>query len=152
MTRTAYKKIERLDLNVDRYAYRKQDFLPMHPGRMLATEFMEPLGVTAYALAKAINVPGTRIHAIVNGRRAITADTSIRLGKYFGQSPEFFLGMQNSFDLAHARAAIGPAIAALPEHPRVQEAALEFAAINAPEVPLARSRKVAKPRRHLAHA
>ena len=69
----------------------------VHPGEILKTEFMEPMGVTAYALAKAISFPG--IYEVVRGDRAISADTAIRLGKYFGLPAQFWLNLQNDYDL-----------------------------------------------------
>lgn len=69
----------------------------VHPGEILKTEFMEPMGVTAYALAKALAFPG--IYEVVRGDRAISADTAIRLGKYFGLPAQFWLNLQNDYDL-----------------------------------------------------
>lgn len=72
--------------------------LPQHPGEMLKEE-MEERGLSINALARALRVPPTRIHAIVKGERGITADTSARLARYFGCSPDFWLKMQGSYDL-----------------------------------------------------
>jgi antitoxin HigA-1 len=69
----------------------------VHPGEILKTEVMEPLGVSAYALAKALGFPG--IYDVVRGDRAISADTAIRLGKYFGLPAQFWLNLQNDYDL-----------------------------------------------------
>jgi addiction module HigA family antidote len=69
----------------------------VHPGEILKTEFMEPMGVSAYALAKALNFLG--IYEVVRGERAISADTAIRLGKYFGLPAQFWLNLQNDYDL-----------------------------------------------------
>ena len=69
----------------------------VHPGEILKTEFMEPMGMSAYALAKALNFPG--IYEVVRGDRAISADTAIRLGKYFSLPAQFWLNLQNDFDL-----------------------------------------------------
>jgi antitoxin HigA-1 len=69
----------------------------VHPGEILKTEFMEPMGVSAYALAKALGFPG--IYEVVRGDRAISADTAIRLGKYFGLPAQFWLNLQNDYDL-----------------------------------------------------
>jgi addiction module HigA family antidote len=80
---------------------------PIHPGVILEEEFLEPLGLSAYALAKAIGVPRNRITGIVRGERAITADTALRLGRFFVMSPEFWLGLQMDYDLETARASIG---------------------------------------------
>ena len=69
----------------------------IHPGEILKTEFMEPMGVSAYALAKALEFPG--IYEVVRGDRAISAETAIRLGEYFGLPPQFWLNLQNDYDL-----------------------------------------------------
>ncbi len=69
----------------------------IHPGEILKTEFMEPMGVSAYELAKALTFPG--IYEVVRGDRAISADTAIRLGKYFGLPAQFWLNLQNDYDL-----------------------------------------------------
>ena len=69
----------------------------VHPGEILKTEFMEPMGVSAYALAKALGFPG--IYEVIRGDRAISADTAIRLGKYFGLPGQFWLNLQNDYDL-----------------------------------------------------
>lgn len=69
----------------------------VHPGEILKTEFMEPMGVSAYELAKALNFPG--IYEVVRGDRAISADTAIRLGKYFALPAQFWLNLQNDYDL-----------------------------------------------------
>ena len=70
----------------------------IHPGQVLAEEFLIPLNNTAYKLAKDINIPQTRISEIVKGNRRITADTALRLSKYFGNSAKFWLGLQDDFD------------------------------------------------------
>ena len=80
---------------------------PIHPGVILDEEFLEPLGLSAYALAKAIGVPRNRITGIIRGERAITADTALRLGRFFAMSPEFWLGLQMDYDLETARASMG---------------------------------------------
>jgi addiction module HigA family antidote len=74
----------------------------IHPGEVLLTEFMEPLGLTAYRLAKELHVPQPRIHAILRGKRAISADTAVRLGIYFNLPAQFWLNLQNEYDLHHA--------------------------------------------------
>ena len=76
---------------------------PIPPGEILYEEFMKPLGVSINALAREIAVPPNRISEIVSGKRAITADTALRLGKYFGASPEIWLGLQADHDLRVAR-------------------------------------------------
>lgn len=71
----------------------------VHPGEILELDFLEPLGITAYALAKAIGVDQTRISQVIKGKRSITADTAIRLSRYFDTSPEFWLNAQSRYDL-----------------------------------------------------
>ena len=93
------------------------DFAPAHPGEVLLEDFLKPLAMSQYALAKAIDVPQIRISAIVNGKRAITPDTALRLARYFKTSPEFWMGMQTTYDLEIAREQVGAEIAAK-VHPR----------------------------------
>ena len=71
----------------------------IHPGDVLKEEFLAPLNITAYNLCKATLIPQTRISEILRGNRSITADTALRLSKYFGNSPNFWLGLQNNFDI-----------------------------------------------------
>ncbi len=71
----------------------------IHPGEILQEEFLVPLGISAYRLAKDTFLPQTRISEIIKGRRRITADTALRLSRYFGNSAKFWLGLQNDFDL-----------------------------------------------------
>lgn len=71
----------------------------VHPGEVLNYEFLEPLKITAYRLAKEINIPQTRISEIIRGKRRITADTALRLSKYFGTSAKFWLGLQDDYDI-----------------------------------------------------
>jgi antitoxin HigA-1 len=75
----------------------KKKILALHPGEILKTEFMEPMDVSAYALAKALHFPG--IYEVVRGERAISADTALRLGKYFGLPAQFWLNLQSDYDL-----------------------------------------------------
>jgi addiction module HigA family antidote len=72
---------------------------PVHPGEILLEEFLNPMGITQYRLAKDINVPARRINEIVHGKRAITANTALRLGKYFNMSPQFWINLQSHYDL-----------------------------------------------------
>lgn len=72
---------------------------PIHPGEILLTEFLEPFGLSQYRLAQDISVPPRRINEIVHGTRAITADTALRLGRFFGTSPQFWLNLQSRYDL-----------------------------------------------------
>jgi len=83
-----------------------------HPGEVLREEFMKPLGLSANALALALRVPATRIGDILRAEkpRTVTADTAIRLARYFGTSPEFWLNLQSAYDLSLAVAENGPAI------------------------------------------
>jgi len=71
----------------------------IHPGEVLMEEFLLPLNITAYRLSKDIDIPQTRISEIVKGNRRITADTALRLSKYFGNSAKFWLGLQDDYDL-----------------------------------------------------
>ena len=71
----------------------------IHPGDVLREEFLKPLGISAYRLSMDIAVPQTRISEILKGNRSVTADTALRLSKYFGNSPNFWLGLQNDFDI-----------------------------------------------------
>lgn len=84
---------------------------PIHPGEILREEFLIPLGMTAHALAMALQVPAPRINDIVRERRAVTADTALRLAKYFGTSVEFWAGLQTDFDVAVARASMTDVLA-----------------------------------------
>lgn len=81
-----------------------------HPGEMLLKEFLESLSITQNALALKIRVPATRIGDIVHGRRAITPDTALRLARFFGNSPEFWLSLQQMHDLSKARIELGAII------------------------------------------
>lgn len=71
----------------------------IHPGEVLQEEFLLPLNITAYKLSKETGIPQTRVSEIVKGNRRITADTALRLSKYFGNSPKFWLGLQNDFEI-----------------------------------------------------
>lgn len=71
----------------------------VHPGEILLTEFMEPYGLTAYRLAKELCVPVPRVNDVVRGKRAISADTALRLGIYFGLPAQFWMNLQNDYDL-----------------------------------------------------
>jgi addiction module HigA family antidote len=83
---------------------------PIPPGEILYEEFMRPLGISINALARDIDVPPNRISEIIHGKRAITADTALRLGKYFNVSPELWLGLQTDYDIRVARRTIWPEI------------------------------------------
>ena len=75
----------------------------VHPGEVLLEEFLTPLQISAYRLSKDISIPQTRISEILKGNRRITADTALRLSKYFGNSPKFWLGLQDDFDIEEER-------------------------------------------------
>jgi len=78
---------------------RKKMIVPIHPGEILMEEFLKPLGISQYKLAKDINVPARRINEIVHGKRSITADTALRLSRYFNLSERFWLNLQARYDL-----------------------------------------------------
>jgi len=81
-----------------------------HPGEILQEEFLEPLGMSQNALAQAIGVPSNRINELVRGRRGVTADTDLRLGRYFGLSEGYWLRLQNTYDMMEARREAGKVI------------------------------------------
>ena len=84
-----------------------RDLSPIHPGEQLREEFMTPMNITAYRLAKDIGVPVTRIQEIVAERRAVTGETALRLARYFGTTAEFWLNMQRDFELETAAEKLG---------------------------------------------
>lgn len=86
---------------------------PIHPGELLMEEFIEPFGITQHKLAVSIGVPPRRINEIVHGKRAITADTALRLGRYFGIDPQFWLNLQSRFDIEVAQAHVAVEIEAI---------------------------------------
>ncbi len=75
----------------------------IHPGEILLEEFLQPFGISAYRLSKDLDIPQTRISEILKGNRRITADTALRLSKYFGNSAKFWLGLQDDYDLEEER-------------------------------------------------
>ncbi len=75
----------------------------IHPGEILKEEFLDPFGISAYRLSKEIKIPQTRISQIIKGKRRITADTALRLSEFFGNSPQFWMGIQNDYDLEEER-------------------------------------------------
>lgn len=79
---------------------------PCHPGEILKHEFLEPLGVSAIGLAKAIGVPRTRVERLVKEQTGVTSDTALRLSKALGTTPEFWINMQSNFDMAAARKSV----------------------------------------------
>lgn len=80
---------------------------PIHPGEVLSEEFLNPMVISQYKLAKDISVAPRRINEIVHGKRAVSADTALRLGRYFGIAPQFWLNLQSHYDLAMAEDRIG---------------------------------------------
>jgi len=81
---------------------------PIHPGEVLVEEFLTPMNISQYRLAKDIGVPPGRINEIAHGDRNITADTALRLGRYFGVTPQFWMNLQTHFDLALEEDRLGP--------------------------------------------
>ena len=79
---------------------------PSHPGEVLAELYLKPLGMTAIALAKRVNVPRTRIERLVKGETSLTVDTAMRLARFFGNTPEFWMNLQRAYDLGRARETI----------------------------------------------
>lgn len=84
---------------------------PISPGEILHGEFLEPLGLSAAALARALHVPANRITALINGQRSVSADTALRLSRYFGTTPEFWVRLQAEYELREARRTVANEIA-----------------------------------------
>lgn len=89
---------------------------PLHPGEVLREEFLVPLGLSPYSVARACGVPRTRVERIAREELGISADTALRLGRYFGIEPQFWLNLQNRHDLETAGAAIGPDLKRIPQY------------------------------------
>ena len=96
--------------NVNRMAEKDGVVQPVHPGAVLREAFLLPLQLTASSLAIALQVPAPRINEIVRERRGITADTALRLARYFGNAPEFWMGLQDEYDLKVNRISLGDAL------------------------------------------
>jgi addiction module HigA family antidote len=79
---------------------------PVHPGEILLEDFLKPMGISQYRLAKALGVPPQRVHDLVHGRRALTADTALRLARYFGMEAQFWMNLQSRYDLEVAADAL----------------------------------------------
>ena len=90
---------------------RRKPLPPVHPGEVLLEEFLTPLGLTQYRLAKSLSVPARRINEIVHGTRAVTADTALRLARFFGTSERFWLNLQAAYDLDVERDRLGTRLA-----------------------------------------
>jgi addiction module HigA family antidote len=91
----------------------KRTMDPVHPGEVLLEDFLEPLGVTQHRLAVSIGVPPRRINEIVHGKRRISADTALRLARYFGTSDRFWINLQSRYDLEVERDHLGPVLDAI---------------------------------------
>lgn len=87
---------------------RLKKLLPVHPGEILLEEFLAPLQISQYRLAKDIGVPPRRINEIVHGKRSVTADTALRLSRYFGTSEPFWMNLQSHYDLEREKDRLGP--------------------------------------------
>jgi len=87
----------------------------VHPGEVLLEEFLIPMGISQYKLAKDLRIPQTRVSEIIKQKRRITADTALRLSKYFGTSPKFWLGLQDDFDLEESVNALADELPNIPE-------------------------------------
>jgi addiction module HigA family antidote len=85
---------------------------PIHPGEVLLEEFLRPMGLSQYRLAKSISVPPRRINELVHGNRAVTADTALRLSRFFGTSERFWLNLQTRYDLEREKDRLGDRLAA----------------------------------------
>ena len=85
----------------------KKTVTPMHPGEILQTEFLEPMGITQYRLAKSLPVPPRRINEIVHGKRSISADTALRLSRHFGTSERFWMNLQARYDIETQKDMLG---------------------------------------------
>ena len=86
----------------------KEKIPPIHPGDILKEEFLDEMGITQYKLSKEISVPPRRINEIIHGKRSITANTALRLGRYFGVSPQFWINLQAHYDLEVELDKLGP--------------------------------------------
>ena len=80
-----------------------RDFLPIHPGEILLEDFLKPMNISQYFVARSLGVPPRRINEIVHGKRAITADTALRLGRFFNMEAQFWMNLQSRYDLEVAR-------------------------------------------------
>ena len=89
----------------------KEERMPVHPGEILLEEFMKPLGISQYRVSKDIGVQARRINEIVHGKRAVTADTALRLARYFGTSEGFWMNLQGHYDLERAKDRLGDRVA-----------------------------------------
>ena len=93
-----------------------QRLSPIHPGEILNEEFLIPMGITQYRLAKSIGVDARRVHSIVHGQRSITAETALLLSRFFGNSAAFWMGLQSQYDLETAEDRLSERLAAVAAH------------------------------------
>jgi antitoxin HigA-1 len=106
-------------LSTTTHRARSAERLPnVHPGEVLREEFLKPMGMSAYRLAKGTNVSQTRISQIIHEQRGVTAETALRLAKFFGNSAEFWLGLQNDYDLEEKRSSLRKALDAIETLPQ----------------------------------
>jgi len=103
----ATRMMLRLWIIIRRKDMRTNKMPPVHPGEILMEEFLAPMGISQYRLSRDISVPPRRINEIVHGTRSVTADTALRLGRYFGISPQFWLNLQAHFDLEQEQDKLG---------------------------------------------
>jgi len=103
----ATRMMLRLWIIIRRKDMRTNKMPPVHPGEILMEEFLAPMGISQYRLSRDISVPPRRINEIVHGTRSVTADTALRLGRYFGISPQFWLNLQAHFDLEQEQDRLG---------------------------------------------
>ena len=94
----------------------KRDFPPVTPGEILEEDFLKPMGLSQYRLAKEIHVPARRINEIVKGKRAITADTALRLGRYFGTTAQLWVNLQSTYELECAAEELQPELIKIEPH------------------------------------
>ena len=88
----------------------------IHPGKILKKEFLEAFGISAYKLSKDLNIPQTRISQIIKGKRRVTADTALRLSEYFGMTAQFWLGLQDDYDLEEEQTRIDEELKSIPKY------------------------------------
>ena len=112
----------------------KRKLPPIHPGQILNGEFLRPLGITQYRLAKAIGVDVRRIHAIVHGQRSITAETALLLSRFFQNSAEFWMGIQTQYELELEQDRLAEKLAGVAAHHRAQDARTQAGARGAVSV------------------
>lgn len=98
----------------------------IHPGEILLEDFLIPMNITAYRLAKETNIDQTRVSEIIKGRRGITADTALRFSRYFGNSPEFWTNIQNHYDLEEKKKEVADDLRKIKKHVLKEESVLQM--------------------------